>query len=95
MPAKLYRVKLLEAERNDLKALINKSRIAARKQTHVRILLHCDESGVVPAKRDQERVCQRFVEEGAGISPKSERSFYSCRRLSKWTAILLHFNLLR
>jgi hypothetical protein len=85
MPAKLYRVKLLEAERNDLKALINKSRVAARKQTHVRILLHCDESGVVPAKRDQEiaeamntsgrsveRVRQRFVEEGleSALNPK-------------------------
>ena len=77
MPAKLYRVKLTEAERNDLKALINKGRIAARKQTHARILLQCVKSGVAPVKKDQEvaealntsarsveRVRQRFVEEG-------------------------------
>jgi hypothetical protein len=51
MPAKLYRVKLTEAEQNALKALINKGRIAARKQTHARILLQCDESGETPAKR--------------------------------------------
>jgi hypothetical protein len=90
MPAKLYRVKLTEAERNELKALINKGRIAARKQTHARILLQCDESGVVPAKKDQdiaealntstrsvERVRQRFVEEGleSALNPKvAERS---------------------
>jgi|CXWL01.1.fsa_nt_gi transposase len=92
MPAKLYRVKLTEAERNELKALINKGRIAARKQTHARILLQCDESGVVPAKKDQEiaealntsarsveRVRQRFVEEGleSALNPKApERSHY-------------------
>jgi CRP-like cAMP-binding protein len=85
MPAKLYRVKLTEAERNELKALINKGRIAARKQTHARILLQCDESAVVPAKKDQdiaealntsarsvERVRQRFVEEGleSALNPK-------------------------
>lgn len=77
MPAKLYRVKLTEAEQNELRALINKGRIAARKQTHARILLQCDESGGVPTKKDQdiaaalntsarsvERVRQRFVEEG-------------------------------
>lgn len=85
MPAKLYRVKLTEAERNELKALINKGRIAARKQTHARILLQCDESGEVPSKKDQdvaealntsarsvERVRHRFVEEGleSALNPK-------------------------
>lgn len=90
MPAKLYRVKLTAAERNELKALINKGRIASRKQTHARILLQCDESGAVPAKKDQdiagalntsarsvERVRQRFVEEGleSALNPKvAERS---------------------
>ena len=90
MPAKLYRVNLTEAERNELKALINKGRIAARKQTHVQILLQCDESGENPAKKDQdiatalntsarsvERVRQRFVEEGleSALNPKvAERS---------------------
>jgi hypothetical protein len=44
MPTKKYRVKLTEDERKDLKDLLNKGRIAARKQTHARILLQCDES---------------------------------------------------
>ena len=92
MPAKKYRVKLTEAERNDLKDLLNKGRIAARKQTHARILLQCDESGVNPVKNDRaiaealntsarsvERVRQRFVEEGleSALNPKvQERSYY-------------------
>ncbi len=46
MPAKKYRVKLTEDERKDSKDLLNKGRIAARKQTHTRILLQYDESGV-------------------------------------------------
>ena len=92
MPAKLYRVKLTEAEQNELKALINKGRLAARKQTHARILLQCDESGENPAKKDQdiaaalntsarsiERIRQRFVEEGLepALNPKvAERSHF-------------------
>ena len=85
MPAKKYRVKLTEAERQELKELLNKGRIAARKQTHARILLQSDESGVIPVKTDQaiaealntstrsvERVRQRFVEEGleSALNPK-------------------------
>jgi transposase len=85
MPAKKYRIKLTEAERNELKALLNKGRTAARKQMHARILLQCDESGVEPPNKDQdiakalntsarsvERVRQRFVEEGleAALNPK-------------------------
>jgi hypothetical protein len=54
MLARLYRLKLTEAERNELMALINKGRITTRKQTHARILLQSDESGVVPAKKDQD-----------------------------------------
>jgi len=85
MPAKLYRVKLTEAERNELKALINKGRIAARKQTHARILLQCDESGENPAKKDQDvaaalntsarsvgKGSSTFCGRGLGISPQSE-----------------------
>lgn len=77
MPAKKYRVKLTDAERQELKALLNKGRIAARKQTHARILLQCDESGAIPVKTDQdiaaslntstrsiERIRQSFVEAG-------------------------------
>lgn len=87
MPAKKYRVKLTEAERQELKELLNKGRIAARKQTHARILLQCDESGALPVKTDQaiaealntstrsiERVRQRFVEEGleSALNPKPQ-----------------------
>jgi hypothetical protein len=92
MPAKKYRVKLTEAERHDLKDLLNKGRLAARKQTHARILLQGDETGVSPAKNDRaiaealktsarsvERVRQRFVEEGleSALNPKvQERSYF-------------------
>jgi hypothetical protein len=34
MPAEKYRIKLTEAERQELKELLNKGRIAAWKQTH-------------------------------------------------------------
>ena len=54
MPAKKYRVKLTEAERQELTELVNKGRIAARKQTHARILLQCDESGAIPVKTDKD-----------------------------------------
>jgi transposase len=88
MPAKKYRVKLTEAERQELKELLNKGRIAARKQTHSRILLQCDESGAIPVKTDQdiaaslnistrsiERVRQSFVEEGleSALNPKVQK----------------------
>ena len=39
MPTKKYRVKLSEVERQELKGLLNKGRLATRKQTHARILL--------------------------------------------------------
>ncbi len=57
MLAKIYRVKLSDQEREELKTLVSKGRVAARKQTHARILLLCDEtcqdSG---AKKDDEIV---------------------------------------
>lgn len=89
MPAKKYRVKLTQAERQELKALLNKGRIAARKLTHARILLQCDESDAVPIKTDKniaealntstrsiERVRQSFVEEGleAALNPKPRKN---------------------
>lgn len=88
MPAKKYRVKLTEIERQELKELLNKGRIAARKQTHARILLQCDESGAIPVKTDKdvaealntstrsiERVRQAFVEEGleSALNPKVQK----------------------
>lgn len=89
MPAKKYRVKLTEAERQELTELISKGRIAARKQTHARILLQCDESGAIPVKTDQtiaaslnistrsiERIRQSFVEEGleSALNPKVQKN---------------------
>ena len=77
MPAKIYRVKLSKQEHEQLKELVAKGRVAARKQTHARILLLCDENRHCGAKKDAEitdalstsrrtveRVRQRFVEEG-------------------------------
>ena len=43
MTSKRYRVKLTAEEREELKALTTKDRVSARKQTHGRILLQCDE----------------------------------------------------
>ncbi len=43
MTSKRYRVKLTAEEREELKALTTKGRVSARKQTHGRILLQCDE----------------------------------------------------
>ncbi len=77
MPNKTYRVRLTGAERGDLKALANKGRASARKQTHARILLQCDEGREGGGRIDGEiadaldigvatvaRVRRRCVEEG-------------------------------
>ena len=77
MPAKKYRVRLSEEEREELKGLVTRGRAAAYKQTHARILLLCDESQGKGAMRDEDiarslqigmatvgRVRQRCVEEG-------------------------------
>ncbi len=85
MPAKIYRVKLTERERGELKDLVSKGKAAARKQNHARILLLSDENSSEGSKKDEaivaalglslrsvERVRQRFVEAGLGsaINPK-------------------------
>lgn len=85
MPAKKYRVKLTEAERHDLRQLISKGKVAARKLTHAHILIHADEGAVTGALTDEEiakavhssrltveRVRKRCVEEGleAALNPK-------------------------
>ena len=44
MVVKKYRVALSGEEQEELKALVSKSRAAAYKQTHARILLLCDEN---------------------------------------------------
>ena len=43
MTTKRYRVKLTAEAREELKALTAKGRVSARKRTHARILLQCDE----------------------------------------------------
>ena len=43
MTIKRYRVQLTGEEREELQGLTMKGRVSARKQTHARILLQCDE----------------------------------------------------
>jgi len=75
--AKKYIVRLTAEEREELKALLNKGRVAARKRRHAEILLKADEGEHGPAWNDKkiaetfeigvrtvERVRQRLVEEG-------------------------------
>ena len=77
MPKKIYRVRLADEEREGLKSLTSKGRASARKQTHARILLLCDEGREGGARTDAEiadalgvgsatvaRVRRRCVEEG-------------------------------
>ena len=77
MPAKKYRVRLSEEERQELKGLVSKGRGAAYKQTHARILLLSDESQGEGGMKDEdvarslqigaatvERVRRRCVAEG-------------------------------
>ena len=77
MPNKIYRVKLTDGERGNLKSLANKGRASAWKQTRARILLQCDENREGGGRTDAEiadaldigcatveRVRRRCVEEG-------------------------------
>ena len=74
---KKYRVKLSAEEQAELKGLVSKGHVAAYKQTHARILLHCDEAQEGGGMQDKEiakalkvgtttveRVRRRCVEEG-------------------------------
>lgn len=88
MPAKKYRVKLTEQERDHLTQLISQGKIAARKLTHAQILLHADEASKTGSLKDRdiakavhisqltvERVRRRFVEEGidCALNPKVQK----------------------
>ena len=77
MSRKIYRVKLTNEERFELKEIISKGKAAAHKQTHARLLLLSDEtssdgknkdieivSALGTSLRSVERVRKRFVEEG-------------------------------
>lgn len=90
--AKFYRVTLTDAERCELKALINRGKGEARKLTHARILLQADEAEGGPCFTDQaiagvlqvsartvERVRQRFIDQGleAALIPKRSERVYA------------------
>ncbi len=85
MPAKKYRVKLTEDERDYLKQLLSKGKVSARKMTHAHILIHADEGAAAGSLKDEdiakavhtsrltvERVRKRCVEEGlsSALNPK-------------------------
>src|SRR4249919_2337984 len=91
MPKK-YHVTLTTEERAELDAMTRRGTAAARKLTHARILLRCDEGAGGPARSDDEvaealavghatvaRVRQRFVEEGldAALSPRPTSRAYA------------------
>ncbi len=85
MPAKKYRVNLTHEERHYLEGLISTGKVAARKASHARILLHANEGGDEGYFKDEdiaevlnvgrvtvERVRKRFVEQGleSALNPK-------------------------
>ena len=89
MPSKIYRLRLADEERESLKSLANVGRASARKQTHARILLLCDEGREGGGRTDAEvadaldigiatvaRVRRRCVEEGveAALNRKPQRN---------------------
>lgn len=94
MPAKLYRVKLTENERIQLKDLVFKGKAAAHKRLHAQVLLSSDETAEAGGKKDKdisnhlqigvatvERIRQRFVEQG--IEAALERKVQENRRRKK------------
>ena len=86
---KIYRVVLSAEEREGLRALVSKGKSAARKQTHARVLLLCDESEgkrradmevastLSVGRSTVERVRRRFVEEGleSALNPRKQLRF--------------------
>jgi transposase len=89
--AKRYRVTLSVAERDELTALLQKGKAAARKLAHARVLLSVDESASGSGTTDEqcaralnlstrtvERVRERFVEQGlpAALLPKASTRRY-------------------
>ena len=86
---KIYRVVLSAEEREELRTLVSKGKSAARKQTHARVLLLCDESEgkrradmevastLSVGRSTVERVRRRFVEEGleSALNPRKQLRF--------------------
>jgi len=92
--AKLYRVTLTQAERQELRQMISRGKGDARKLAHARILLQADEAKGGPACTDDqiasalnsttrtiERVRERFVEQGleAALVPARSKRIYTRR----------------
>ena len=89
MPAKKYRVKLTEGERDYLLQLTSRGKVAARKLNHAKVLLHADEASektrmlkdasiaraVHVSLKSIERIRKRFVEEGleSALNPKVQK----------------------
>jgi hypothetical protein len=101
---KLYRVTLTVEERQELRALVSKGKVAARKLTRARILLLADQAEGGPAEPDPEivaalgcgratveRVRQQFVEVGleAALNPKPTTRIYERRLDGKAEAHLV------
>src|SRR4051795_12674765 len=91
MNQKKYRVTLMAQERQDLEALVNKGKAAARTITRARVLLKADASAAGPAWTDERikealdvglvtvyRVRQSFVEDGlqATLRPRKTSREY-------------------
>lgn len=73
MPAKLYRVKLTPAEREELSALVRKGKGVARRLTRARILLLADENQPQGAWKDAE------IAQALGVHPRTvERTRERC-----------------
>jgi len=64
MPAKKYRVELIEEERKLLEDIVNKGKFSANKRKHAEILLKADQSTEGPAWND-EKIKEAF---GSSIS---------------------------
>ena len=89
MPAKKYRVKLTEGERDYLLQLTSRGKVAARKLNHAKVLLHADEASektkmlkdasiarvIHVSSKSIERIRKRFVEEGleSALNPKVQK----------------------
>jgi len=101
---KLYRVTLLEEERQELKSMVRAGKAAARKLVRARILLLADQAEGGPSKKDPEiadalgcgrmtiaRTRKQCVEEGieAALNPKPTTRVYQRRLDGKAEAHLV------
>jgi transposase len=102
--AKLYRVSLTHAERQELQELVSRGKENARKLAHARILLQADEADRGPRRTDEqiagaldtttrtvERVRERFVEQGlqAALVPARSKRIYTRKLDGKQEAKLI------